>query len=110
MELGLIVYAAGILLGAVMVWIGLRLLADASRRSAPGAAAAAPRAPDGFAVSGAALSAAGALIILLSIQSIVHRQHEIARAVRPTSFMDLDAPPIPVDDIKPPRPEPPMGH
>jgi hypothetical protein len=108
MDLRLILCAAGILLGAAITWSGLRLVAPPARR--PATHGAKTSRAQSFTVSGAGFMIFGIALIAISVQTIIERQHEIDRAVRPTSFMNLDAPPIPIEDIKPPSPESPFGH
>jgi hypothetical protein len=105
MVLRLIVYAAGALLGMVILYAGVRLLAGGIR-DRTGGAGTPPQAtgPPSFPTSGAVFVAAGALMIALAIKMTADLQHEIMTAVSPLSYLNLDAPPAPPEDNKPPTP------
>jgi hypothetical protein len=102
MELRLIVYAAGALLGMVIIYAGVRLLAGSGpgESRGNGTEAHAGGAPS-FLASGAVFIAVGVLMIVLAAKMFMELRHEELTAVSPLSYLNLDMPPPPPDDARP---------
>jgi hypothetical protein len=109
MELRMIVYAAGALLGMVIIYTGVRLLhgGGSGRPTTGGMGASAnsgasqPDEPPSFTTSGAMFIAVGLLMIVLAGKMFTDLRHEQLTSVSPLSYLNLDMPPPPPDDTRP---------
>jgi len=109
-ELRLIVYASGVILGLAIIYAGLRLLARSRSGRREKLRQSRPAGPPTFAASGTVFLVTGVLMIAVALWMIGGWEHEVMTAVKPTSFMKLDAPVVPAEEPKPAPNEPGPAH
>jgi len=90
--LRVLVASAGILVGLAILLAGVRLLGLGDSRSSALRGPHTRTGPEAFLVSGAVFVIAGALLIVLAVQSIAQARHEMMTMVKPTSTLRLDTP------------------